>query len=417
MKTVNDYPGQTDNERIDAAIREREGGIVVIPERKSAIDPERTWWLLDRAILLPSNTTVILENCRIKLSDKCRDNFFRSANCGFGIEEPEPVEHIHIKGVGNCILEGADHPRATGDSSKVLACPCPKNYSGASNPTFEDLHRHSYGTDALAECESPNGDWRNIGILMARASHVSIENLCIIEPHAWAISFEDCSDGRVSHIEFKACMTRVIDGEKHNTENQDGINLRNGCHDFIISDITGTTGDDVIALSAFAPQFTRRKGGEYGSTHVLGNDWTKREKGIRNVIIRNVLAYPAGGCLMIRLNATDGAEIRHVVIDGIIDNSPDDYCFKNSRCSLQLGGSPGLLGDPNHPYGYQQEQSLFDISVSNVISNATNAIAINGGLQNSRIGNVITRNPCGQSVFILHPELLGCVVQTGVRCP
>ena len=70
MKTANDYQGLTDNERIEAAIREREGNIVIIPQRKSNIEPERTWWLLDRAILLPSDTTVILENCRIKLSDE-----------------------------------------------------------------------------------------------------------------------------------------------------------------------------------------------------------------------------------------------------------------------------------------------------------------------------------------------------------
>ena len=415
MKTVNDFPGLTDNERIEAAIRERKGNTVVIPQRVSDIEPERTWWLLDRAILLPSNTTVILQNCKIKLSDKCRDNFFRSANCGFGIEEPAPAENIHIKGIGDCVLEGADHPRATGDSSKLLGCPCPKNFSGSPNPTFDDLHRHSYGTDALVEGEAPRGDWRNIGILMAQVSHLSIENIRIIEPHAWAISLEACSNANINHIEFKACMTRIIDGAEQNNENQDGINLRNGCHDVIISDITGTTGDDVIALSAFASQFTKRKGGEYGSTHVMGNDWTKREKGIRNVIIRNVMAYPAGGCLMIRLNATDGAEIRHVVIDGIIDTSPDDFVLRHANKSIMLGYPPGLMGEPNHPYGNQQEQSLFDITVSNVISNAPYAISINGGLQNSCISNVINRKANGQAVFIQHPELIGNVNMTGVH--
>ena len=190
MKTANDYQGLTDNERIEAAIREREGNMVIIPQRKSDIEPERTWWLLDRAILLPSDTTVILENCRIKLSDRCRDNFFRSANCGFGIEEPAPLENIHIRGVGNAVLEGADHPRSTGDSSKLQACPCPKNFSGAADPSFEDMHRHSYGTDAGKEGEVQRGDWRNIGILRAQVSHLSIENIRIVEPHCWAISLE-----------------------------------------------------------------------------------------------------------------------------------------------------------------------------------------------------------------------------------
>ena len=111
MRTVNDFAGKTDNERIEEAIRNRHGDIVVIPPRVSDIEPERDWWLLDRAILLPENTTVLLQNCRIKLSDKCRDNFFRSANCGLGIENPQPIGNIHIRGVGDCVLEGADHPR------------------------------------------------------------------------------------------------------------------------------------------------------------------------------------------------------------------------------------------------------------------------------------------------------------------
>ena len=238
MRTVNDFAGKTDNDRIDEAIRNRHGDIVVIPPRVSDIEPERDWWLLDRAILLPENTTVLLQNCRIKLSDKCRDNFFRSANCGLGIENPQPIGNIHIRGVGDCVLEGADHPRATGDSSKFIACPCPKNFSGSPNPTFNDFHRHSYGTDGGKEGESENGDWRNIGILMANVHHLSIENIRIVEQHAWAISLENCSFGHLNHIEFKACMTRVIDGAEQNVENQDGINLRNGCHDVIISDIT-----------------------------------------------------------------------------------------------------------------------------------------------------------------------------------
>ena len=180
MRTVNDFAGKTDNDRIDEAIRNRNGDIVVIPPRVSDIEPERDWWLLDRAILLPENTTVLLQNCRIKLSDKCRDNFFRSANCGLGIENPELIGNIHIRGIGDCVLEGADHPRATGDSSKFIACPCPKNFTGSPNPTFNDFHRHSYGTDGGKEGESENGDWRNIGILMANVHHLSIENIRIV---------------------------------------------------------------------------------------------------------------------------------------------------------------------------------------------------------------------------------------------
>ena len=126
MINVNDYKGKTDSETIENALRHKHpDGIILIPPRESDIEPERKYWLIDRAILLDENTTVVLRNCKIKLSDKCRDNFFRSANCGFGLPDPKEMKNIHIRGEGFCVLEGAEHPRATGDGGKILLNPCP----------------------------------------------------------------------------------------------------------------------------------------------------------------------------------------------------------------------------------------------------------------------------------------------------
>ena len=81
--------------------------------------------------------TLILQDCKIKQSDKSCDNLFSSANCGLGIEEPAPAGNIHISGVGNSMLAGTDLPRSTGDASNPLTCPCSKNFSGSPNPTFD----------------------------------------------------------------------------------------------------------------------------------------------------------------------------------------------------------------------------------------------------------------------------------------
>jgi len=57
MINVNEYKGLTDNEIIENAIKNKQkDGIVVIPPRESDIEPERDFWLLDRAILIPENT-------------------------------------------------------------------------------------------------------------------------------------------------------------------------------------------------------------------------------------------------------------------------------------------------------------------------------------------------------------------------
>ena len=199
MRTVNDYPGITDSEKIENAIKDMDKNTLIFPPRKSSLDPERDYWLLDRAVLLPSGTTVILQNCKIKLSDNCRDNFFRSANCGLGIDNSESFENIHIRGEGLCILEGADHPRSTGDESKILKSVCPhrpedvcayadwvpEERRSPDKLGFMDIHGYSYGTDADNPSESHYGDWRNIGILLANVHNFSIENLRITDSHCW----------------------------------------------------------------------------------------------------------------------------------------------------------------------------------------------------------------------------------------
>ena len=59
MINANDYRCVTDSETLEAAIAARTAdGIIVIPPRVSDIEPERTYWLIDRAILLPENTTL-----------------------------------------------------------------------------------------------------------------------------------------------------------------------------------------------------------------------------------------------------------------------------------------------------------------------------------------------------------------------
>ena len=380
MICVNDFVGVTDNEILEKAIASRQAdGIVVIPPRSSNIEPERTYWLLDRAILLPANTTVVLQNCTIKLSDKCRDNFFRSANCGIGIEYPERIENIHIRGEGTCTLLGADHPRATGDGGKILENPCPYDAEaierlGKWSPN--QWHDYSYGTDAGKEGESQLGDWRGIGVLLANVEHFSIENLRIVDSHGWGISLEACAYGYVSRIEFSAYMHKMIDGMRSNMENQDGIDVRNGCHHIIISDITGCTGDDMVALTAIAnPNFL--PGGSMCTTHVMHNDWAKREADIHDIVIRNVVGY-SNICWMVRLLAAD-CVIHDVVIDGIIDTAPAEL----------VHGGGLLIGEPDGAYGKNLPDSIRNITISNVVAGGSKAIQMDGYLTDSVITNVI----------------------------
>lgn len=403
MINVNDYQSLTDSETIENAIRSKqEDGIILIPPRVSDIEPERSCWLIDRAILLPADTTVILQNCVIKLSDKCRDNFFRTANCGMNIISPEKISNVHIRGEGLCILRGAEHPRATGDGTKILADPCPYEVgdlcrmaewipSERRTPEtigFMDRHDHSFGTDAGKPGESQYGDWRSVGILFAAASCFSVCNLRIEDSHGWGLSFEDCSNGRVEKITFDACMSKQIDGMRNNIENQDGVDIRNGCHDIIISDITGKTGDDVIALTAIADE-KYHPGGSLNTTHVMHNDWSKRDRNIYNIIIRNVIAH-SDLCYVIRLLPAN-AKISNVIIDGIIENNPEGH-----RCNDTIN-----MGDST--YGTNPRDGMTNITISNVICNSENGLVISECLKDSVITNVINRKP-GKPVLTVRKE-------------
>ena len=98
--------------------------------------------------------------------------------------------------------------------------------------------------------ESQTGDWRNIGILLAFVDNFSIENVAIKDSHGWAISLEHCAHGRLRDLDFASSGFKMIDGVRQKILNQDGLDLRLGCHDILIENITGYTGDDLVALTA-----------------------------------------------------------------------------------------------------------------------------------------------------------------------
>lgn len=368
--TPNAFQG-SDTERINQAIRAAATAKtrVVVPRRNQSADGERDIWLLDSAILLQSNTTLELDNCHIKLSDRCRDNMIRSANCGLGITKIQPMQHIQVYGVGHVVLEGADRPRATGDSAKTLG-------------------QRTYGTDAGVEGESQTGDWRNIGILLASVEHFRIENLHIKDSHCWAISLERCAFGRVRDIDFASSGRKTIDGVRQTTLNQDGLDLRQGCHDITIDGITGYTGDDLVALTNI--NHAAAVAGSETSTMVSAANC--REGGlddIRNIALRNIRGHSVGRHHVVRFLNAGGLRLYNVVLDGLIDTSPP-----NRPCKATL-----KIGDSNPKWG--GVTPLGDTSrllLSNISSASQFTILIAGSLVDSCISNVIRHAADGEPI-------------------
>lgn len=357
IETPNRYQG-TDAQRIQQAVDAAAVGCGRVSIPRENLAAQSKLWLLDEAIRLPSNMLVELEGCRLKLSDRCRDNFFRSANCGLGISPIEASENIHLVGKGGAVLEGADRPRATGDAAKTLG-------------------EQTYGTDAGVENESQRSDWRNIGILMASVSNFSIQNIHIVDSHSWAISLEYCSQGTLRDLSFDSRGSKTVDGKKETILNQDGIDLREGCNDILIENISGQTGDDLVALTAIAN--TDRKAGSMAA-HMVSGGSRSTLPGIHNVIIRNVRGHCAGGHHIVRLLNTGGLPMENILIDGLIDTS---HAPNQSRAALKIGDKVERYGGIN-PLG-----STRRVMVNNIISRAKYSVLIGGSLCDSSFTNIL----------------------------
>jgi hypothetical protein len=385
--TPNAFEG-SDVERINRAVMAAAGTgkRVVIPRRNVGGGGDRDVWLLDSAILVPADTVLELDNCHLKLSNRCRDNMIRSANCGEGITDIKPLRGIHIYGVGNVLLEGADRPRATGDSGKTLGA-------------------QSYGSDAGVEGESQKGDWRNIGILMSNLEDFSIRNLALKDSHCWAISLERCAHGSLRDLDFASSGSKLVDGVQQTILNQDGIDLRMGCHDILIENITGYSGDDLIALTAIPNPDS--VAGSLKSTMVSScRDRGEGLDDIRDVIIRNVRGYCKGGHHIVRLLNTSGVRMHDIILDGLIDTSP-----ASMRCRAAV-----KIGDSNYGGGVAPLGDTYRIIVNNVMSRSEHTIMIGGSLCDSIISNVIRYDLPGDAVSLVSgPEYFRNVAVTNVH--
>lgn len=366
--TPNDFTG-SDTQRIEAAIRTAKGTtgkVIVIPQENTN---GSGCWKIDRAILLPSNTTLILDNCTVQLSDSCRDNMFRSDNVGIGITHPEWNHHIHIIGVGDVYLKGADNPRSTGDAYRTLTL----------TPENETNWRISYGSDAGKSSEKQKGDWRNNLIQIAYVDGFKLKNVTIENSHAWAISLERTHNAELSDIRFHNPETIMVHGVPKKVFNKDGINLRHGCKYFRINNITGINGDDLIALSSLDVAPFYHTNGEINSYQVTSTRWNGPEDDTEQVFITNCQTNYTG----VAIRASDNASIHHIYIDGVITKARPDTPppYGGTPYTLLVGGKG--YGDPSG------KEKIHHIYAMNLMGDGKSLILVEAPIANCTFMNGI----------------------------
>ncbi|MCA1808407.1 MAG: hypothetical protein ABR497_08840 [Kiritimatiellia bacterium] len=361
----NQYKG-SDIERIQAAINAANGTTnkIVIPERNAN---GTYFWSVDRAILLPSNMTVVLDNCNIKLSDKCRDNMFRSNNVGLGIKEPVWNHNICIIGVGDVNLYGADNPRATGDGTKELSL------TPDEDRKKRGIYGISYGTDAGKEGEQQTSDWRNIMILMAYVKRFYLKNVNIHYPHSWAVSFERTWNADIANIRFNNPGTRIINGQNRRILNQDGIDLRQGCKNFRIDNISGHIEEDCIALSSLDC-------GEDSPHMITPAKWYGSEDDTEQIFITNIKTGISG----VAIRGTEKASIHNVYINGLTTELTRGVFMQEAYPTIYIGtGGYGKLSERG---------TIRDIFAMNISGAGTSLIHIDAPVENCCFMNGILRS-------------------------
>ncbi len=253
------------------------GEKVIIPRHNERTDEDI--WILPRAIKLYTGSTVCLDNCHLRQADGSFDNIFKNSYAR--TEEGRVLKNrqydIHIYGLGNALLDGGNHNglverNANRDGRPTTIVNCP-------------LH--------FVNCE-----------------RIRVEDLRFIHSRYWGMCFHYCSSGRISNIYFMNLS---------NCPNQDGIDLRTGCHSFVIENISGFTQDDSIALTCL------RDGGRY--------DVDGMDNSIHNVIIRNITTGTR--CAQVRLLNNYRRKLYNIIIENVMSYAEYDPCDEKSS-SLPL---------------------------------------------------------------------------------
>ena len=309
-------------------------------------------WIIEKTVLIPGDMHLVLDNCYLCLADDVICNMFTNKNCNeaVGRTVDGTERNIIVEGRGNAVLDGG-------------------KYNGLSE----------------LNCDRENGPFvtSNCTMMFTNIDKFCISGLKFINQRYWAINFMFASNGRIRDIDFMANHSYIDEnGNKIDylsTEipyrsicviNADGIDLRAGCHDIIVENITGFTQDDSVALTGLFGKSSERFGVK------------DKSYDIRNIIIRNINTSTLYA--NVRLLNMGGVKLYNILIDGIIDASKDFEGLKRGSSSVRIGDQ--------HMYGSRHATSdeIYNISIRNVYSRAISPLDIVCNLKNISFDNIFS---------------------------
>lgn len=287
-------------------------------------------YTIDSPLVLDSHKHIILDGCILKLADDVYSNIFISR--GAWEIDPAPLSDITILGKNGAVFDGGMKDNG--------------------------LHEKTAFTDGRPAV------LHNTFLLLRHVSGFRIDGIQMRNPRYWGMTFYYCWNGEITNIAFEAA---------DNVPNQDGIDLRIGCHDIRIENISGSTGDDTIALTAL---------GSIGDGKFAV---ARLPRDIHDIVIRNISTEVTGGHGIIRLLCHDTIKIHDVQIENIYDRAIDT---KGKLCQAAI-----RIGDTNYSTVKRAERGdLANIAVRRVRSCACEIVKIIGEIDNYTEEDVVRVN-------------------------
>lgn len=344
-------PGKTDSEIINECMSFASGFKIrtIVFDKKD--------WYIDRAVLLPSNTTVLVDGVLIKQNNLMFDNIFRGDNFVLNPADPHgfplkinPISDIRIIGMNAAKLEGPDilprmmHP-TMGNEQEMVG-----DYWG----------------------------WRNFQVCLSRCTNFELAGFTYTKPRSWANSFDRCSYGYIHDLDITSTV-----------KNGDGVNIRLGCHNITIENIKGHTSDDLVAINSVTLGTTypvlRYVYPLDPSSYLIDEGEDIRERDIYNITISNIQSSTSLYSHAVALLSRNGHKIYNVHIYNITDGNPVSKSDRLAIVGSYKGYSSGYI--PGDIHG---------IRINHIVSNsAKKAIVFNDPVRDVWMNNVIQNRADG----------------------
>lgn len=300
-------------------------------------------FIIAEAIRIPSNFTLILENCYLRQADGCYDNIFVNEHHETELgRTPEGTDrNIFIIGRGEATIDGG-------------------KYNG--------LSERNHSKNGMPPI------WKNNLILFTNVDGFKISGISCRNQRWWALNFIYCANGYIGNIDFRACDIAIDESgnayhglirERYDevlVKNADGVDLRQGCHDIVIENISGFTEEDTIALTGL-------NGRTEQTFSVAGLPMD-----ICNVTIRNIRS--SAFCTIVRLLNQGDVSLHDIMIDGVYDTSAEQKYFYKGLYAVRIGDT--RLYGPRHA----TKDETYNITVKNVFARNDYAVSLAGDMKN-----------------------------------